>query len=504
MSGAASYVKSHKTFFFILLTILLGIILRVYGLSTHYYWYDEIITLEVAHGDLESIIFGKRPPLYLALAHFWIGNIGYTEETARLLSIIFGVGSIALIYLVGKSLFNPTVGLISAFFMSVSKFQIHYSQELRYYSLFEFFTLVSFYFYIRFLRSRSNIDAILYILSSILLYYSHDFGIFIIAAQNLYLLIRIKTYRKFLIKWILSQVVVFIGISPKFISSFTGKAIGEGGPNWIPPPDQWAPLDTISIYLSPAFEANSQLVVYISLGVLIIGTLAYILILGTKKWAVSVKKMLRGFKTPYKMKSETILVLLWFIVPIALVLILSEILKPMYLNRYLICSAPALYILAALLLTKIDKVIPVVVLLLTFAVLIAPGLYYYKTTPLRPDWNEVGTYIKEQDKGGTSVVLMSFINLPSFNWYNIGKFKIDKFKYCPLPKHSLYQSMLFKYCKVEGYDHFWAVLEKEQIGRYWKHLYRYNSNLYRVETVKEFSGGQYSPVLLISFQKVKQ
>ena len=143
-----------KSTYLLLLVIAAGAFLRVYGLSGQFYWYDEIITLKVAHESLGSIITGKRPPLYLALAHFWIGNFGYSEVAARLLSVIFGVSSIVLIYIVGKTLFDRKIGVISAFFMSVSVFQIHYSQELRYYSLFEFLTLVSFYFYILFLTLK--------------------------------------------------------------------------------------------------------------------------------------------------------------------------------------------------------------------------------------------------------------------------------------------------------------------------------------------------------------
>lgn len=500
INTTASFFKSYdKTYYLLLLVLLVGTFLRVHGLSSQFYWYDEIITLEVAYDSLGSIITGNRPPLYLALAHFWIGNFGHSEVAARLLSVIFGIASIILIYVVGKRLFDRKIGVVSALLMSVSVFQIHYSQELRYYSLFEFMTLVSFYFYILFLRSKSYFHAALYILSTILLYYSHDFGIFIIAVQNLYLLMKLKTLKPVILKWVLSQLLIILGIAPRFLYSFGNKAIGEGGPNWISPPGLWAPLNTIKGYMSPAFGSHDSTTYFIAVLFLLIGTLTYILFAGKEKWLKSLKQLISGFRTVWKIKSETLLVALWLFVPILLVLLMSEVLKPMYLNRYLICSAPACYILAALLLAKLNKVVPVGIILIAFLILISPGLYNYHTKPSRKDWREVGSYIKEQDRDRTSVVLISFLNFPSFNWYNRGNFK-----YCRLPKHRIDHSILFKYCALDNIDHFWVVLGEKQLHNSQKPFYQNKNNLYRIAKEKEFVVSRNSRVILYSFQKVKE
>ena len=193
------------------------------------------------------------------------------------------------------------------------------------------------------------------------------------------------------------------------------------------------------------------------------------------------------------------LVVLWLFVPILLVLMMSEILKPMYLDRYLICSAPACYILAALLLTKLNKVVPIGIILITFLILISPGLYTHHTKPSRKDWREVGSYIKEQDRGRTSAVLISFLNLPSFNWYNRGNFE-----YCQLPKHKIDPSMLFKYCALDNIDHFWVVLGEKQFVNSRKPFYKYKNNLYRIAKEREFVVARNSRVILYSFKKVKE
>jgi len=202
-------------------------------------------------------------------------------------------------------------------------------------------------------------------------------------------------------------------------------------------------------------------------------------------------------KRSWNIKSETMLVVLWFFVPIALLLIMSVVIKPMYLSRYLICSAPACYILVALLITKVKKVFPIGIILITYAILISPGLYYYYTTPFREDWREVGSYIKEKDKRRNSIVLISYRDLPSFNWYNKGNNK-----YCPLPR-GVNITMLSRICKLDDIDHFWLIINK-QINKSYESSYYHKDGLFRIVKEREFIVRHKSTVTLYSFEKVKE
>ena len=103
ISSMTSFFKiNYKTSYLLLVVLFVGIILRVYGLSEQYYWLDEIITLNVVQGSLDSIISGSRPPIYLVFAHFWFEFFGTSENVTRLLSVFFGIASILLIYSIGK------------------------------------------------------------------------------------------------------------------------------------------------------------------------------------------------------------------------------------------------------------------------------------------------------------------------------------------------------------------------------------------------------------------
>ncbi|MCH7517565.1 MAG: glycosyltransferase family 39 protein [Candidatus Dadabacteria bacterium] len=305
ISSLASFGKiNYKTAYLLIPIVVLAFILRIYGLGEENYWADEFITLRAAEGSLDSIISGNRPPLYLLIAHFWIEFFGTSENVTRLLSVFFGIASILLIYSIGKSLLGVKVGILSAFFMSVSQYQIYYSQEFRYYSLFLLLTLISFFFYIRVLKAKRNIYAVIYVLSSILLYYAHDFGIFIIAAQNLYFIINFKSLRFIILTWLLSQIIILLGILPGLIFSINYKVVGPGGIDWLEAPEIWTPFITFNYYLGAGFDYPPIKAIVIAFIFLLTGTFLYSYIIGKERWLESLRSFTEALKSLKNRKSE--------------------------------------------------------------------------------------------------------------------------------------------------------------------------------------------------------
>ena len=162
--------REISTWLLLCMIVILASILRFYDLGRESYWWDEFVTVRVAQENLLTILQGGRPPLYIILAHFWIKLFGTTEMATRSLSAIAGVAAIPVLYVVGRNLFDKKVGLISAFLMAIPLFQIYYSQEFRYYSVYVLITLISFYFFIAFLKEGRLSYLILYTLSIILLF----------------------------------------------------------------------------------------------------------------------------------------------------------------------------------------------------------------------------------------------------------------------------------------------------------------------------------------------
>ena len=79
---------------------------------------------------------------------------GQSEFSIRFPALIFGVLSIFMIYKLGKVLFNLEIGLLSALILAISPFHIHYSQEARPYSLLMVLSLISTYYFVKFIKSH--------------------------------------------------------------------------------------------------------------------------------------------------------------------------------------------------------------------------------------------------------------------------------------------------------------------------------------------------------------
>jgi mannosyltransferase len=417
---------SEKTTPWVLLgiIILLSLSLRFYDLGGESYWYDEIIMVRVAQHNIWAIIKGGRPPLYIILSHFWIKLFGTGEAATRSLSAIFGLASIPVIYLIGKELFNRRVGLIGAFLMAISQFQIYYSQDFRYYSLFVLMTLLSYFFLVIGLRNRNIINLSLYVLTSVLLFYTHTFGVFIIAAQNLYFLLRWRCYRNSAIFWVISQAIILFAILPNILASLGKVVEKKAGPmNWLPEPSVWAPLITLRNFIGAGLDYPSLKTVIIGLSFFAVAAGLYILWTGKGRWVANVGDLLSGLTSMMSKGNEWLLLVLWITIPILLPLVLSKIFGPMYHDRYMISASPAFYIILAFLVVRLGRVVPEVISLGLVVIIIAPGLYEFYVSPVREQWREAANYVEQNSTKDDLIIFAdggSGQNRSTFNWYYRG------------------------------------------------------------------------------------
>ena len=118
--------------------VLIGAFLRVYHLGTQSIWFDEAYSVGLSSLSVPQIVQAAaadvQPPLYYLLLHYWMMAFGTSESAVRLLSVLFGVLAIPMIYVVGRQLFNKEVGLVAALILALSSFNIYYSQETWMYS----------------------------------------------------------------------------------------------------------------------------------------------------------------------------------------------------------------------------------------------------------------------------------------------------------------------------------------------------------------------------------
>lgn len=163
--------------------VILGALLRVYALGAKSFWLDEIASVVIARMPGNSFWHWLwtdegNMALYYVMLRPWL-EIHLGEATIRLLSVVPGVASIPVMYLLGRRLFGRGTGLLAAFLLAVSTCAVVYSQEARGYSWLVLGTIVSTYLFVRLIERPSYAMALTYALAAGVTFYFHYFGLLV-------------------------------------------------------------------------------------------------------------------------------------------------------------------------------------------------------------------------------------------------------------------------------------------------------------------------------------
>ncbi|HIQ00897.1 MAG TPA: hypothetical protein EYH30_02010 [Anaerolineales bacterium] len=122
----------------ILLLLLLAFGLRVWGSADHNIWWDEGVGVWLARLPASTILHWTahdvHPPLYYLLLRGWWLLVGEGEFVLRFPSAAAGTLGVALAYGLGRALGGRRAGVLTALFLTLSRFHITWSQEVRMYT----------------------------------------------------------------------------------------------------------------------------------------------------------------------------------------------------------------------------------------------------------------------------------------------------------------------------------------------------------------------------------
>lgn len=145
----------NKRMDYILLTviILVAAVLRLWKLGEVPFMHDEFSALlrtrfDNFHDFIQQGVMPDSHPIGVQLFLWgWVKLFGWSEFWVKLPFALMGIGSIYLIYLIGRQWFNRKVGLFSAAFFAVSQFTVFYSHLARPYAAGLFFVLLMAWFW---------------------------------------------------------------------------------------------------------------------------------------------------------------------------------------------------------------------------------------------------------------------------------------------------------------------------------------------------------------------
>lgn len=374
----------------IILILLLAIGLRLVNLNQSL-WLDEAVQAITAAGPFlgtfEELKGDFHPPLYHLLMWGWVHLFGSTEVVLRLPSVLFGLGTVWVIYLIAKSFrgvsFFP---LLAALFLATAPFHIYYSQEARPYALATFLTSLSIYF---FLKKKW----ITYIFVTALALYSSYFFLFVLLAQGFFVFLK-KQFP--LCRYVIISLLLFLPWLPGFWQQIqTGKEAMRYLPEWerIVSVDFWKALSLTFIKFSLGRITIFNKTLYGLVSLILFFSYGLLVVLGLRE------------KRKFLILNSKFLILLWLVIPLLSAWLISFFI-PNYQPFRLLLALPAFYLLLAFGVSRIT--IPTIYIILVAGILLvnfaSAATYYFNPYFHREDWRGLTTYLG--DRRNQSLVLL--------------------------------------------------------------------------------------------------
>jgi len=400
--------RDFQIWLMLAIVLLIGAFLRFFDLAGESLWIDEGQTVAYAVKSLPEIVKycarDVHPPSYLFLIHFWTSLFGTSEAALRLPSAIFGLASVLLCFFLARRLFDNKTALLASLFLSISYMGIKFSQEARSYAMLLVVIILSYHALLLYLDKPSKGRAFYYMISIAIMLYVHYFALFIIISHQLYFLYflsgRPERPGKRILSWVGINVGALILFAPWIhflVKQIVAKMGGKGPGSWVMKPDMFVVYRT---FIQLAGGKLPLLVFIFSLLVLIVTVL-------TRKFKKG-KTIVSGKKYDEEKQSTRkpyVLISLWFACTIPLPIILSFVLKPIYVERYAIQFLPGFCIISAQMFMSMRPKMVRWFLVGLFLLTSSVSLYYYYTTLDKEQWREVAQFVKKYSKPDQVIVL---------------------------------------------------------------------------------------------------
>lgn len=419
--------------------LILGLILRLINLNQSL-WLDEATQYLLSKNSLMSIILQRgadfHPPLSYIFMHFWL-FFGSSEIWLRLLSVIFGVLTICLLYKFSKEVFNEKIATLASLLLSIAPYHIYYSQEIRMYSEATFFALLSMYFFYKINEHEKFINSLLYILFSTALIYIHYDGFFLILAQFIYLLFHKRALLISFTKKVFFIVILWLPWMTQFIIQLkAGSGIDQYLPGWK------------NILSLPSYKALALTFFKFSFGRISFDNFTSYILVATFVMSVFGFILFRGIKELIYKDSK--LIIYWLCLPIIMSLLISFAI-PLNQPFRLLYVLPAFYLILALGIYSLNKVRIIFFVLLILISFAGLSLYYFDSKYWREDWRSVSQFILN-NSNENSLAIFAWPNpFPPYQYYAHDKFAAGVVNNFPATEKEVQKNLVIVDNKKEVY-----------------------------------------------------
>ncbi len=427
---------SRRAWFALLALVLLATALRLYRLQAQDIWGDEAFSIALSSRPLDQVIAGgadTHPPLYPALLFFWLRLAGTSAFATRALSVYIGILVVPLIFVFARRLANARVAWLAAILAAVSPLLIYYSQETRMYELVTLLSLASAYFLPTLWprpgemergarkgiqrRRRSE-----YFLATLLALYTHYSAFFVLAAENLYILISWLRNRRtwgwvWARDWVLVQVLLLGSYAP-WIAAQTGFLGGKANARF----DEWGWRGVEMIFGKTLLAFGAGLTVEFPLAQLAAALFLMVAIAG----AVPDLARRAGSRDPGRTihlpqnSNAWALPALCFIIPVFIAWAVNPIM-PFFFERYVLVALPGFYVSTALGLDRLARhwkyaaagVAGMLFLVSAFSL----ARYFFDDAYAKGKYGQMMAFVSAHAQPGDILVLNNPLQKPLYEYY---------------------------------------------------------------------------------------
>lgn len=313
---------------------VLGMVIRAYNIGGQSLWFDELLSVSISRLPLSEVVASPAsidPPLYYILLHFWM-RFGQGDDVIRWLAAIPAILTIPVMYVLGRDFFDKWVGLAAAFMFGIAPLQLYYAQEARMYSLLVLFSALAMWTFIRAQTKTGRVEWTLFVFAMALAVYTHTFGGLLLVALDLDVLLRWRRRQARLLPAFAANIAIGVLLVPEVVLTISKL-------QWLMPA-LWLSTPTI---LHPLLTLYSFTFGF-TLPFPFTAIALFVLLFGLTLVAIATRHALRANCS----KNMSALGLLWLaaLVPILLTFVVSQ-WRSVYLDRLLLESAPAVYVLLA-------------------------------------------------------------------------------------------------------------------------------------------------------------
>lgn len=348
-------------------------------------WVDEATTIAIARTEWRDFLaVTTRSELnmcfYNLLLRSWL-RVGSSEAWIRGLSAMFSLATLPVLYSLAKQLISRQAAVLAVPLMAVYAILIQYAQEARGYSLFVLLVTASWWLFVRCSRQSGAWNLFFYTMVNVLVGYTHFYGLLVLPAQLIALLIiRPPNVRR-------CAACIFISLlcSLPIALFLATRNVGQG--DWVRE-HSTLNLPGVLYALAGSFHQANR-------------TWADVLA------AVYYLSILGGFAIWWRRSrpnQASILVLAaGFLAPLGVALAAATVI-PLFLPRYLLVCLPPFVLLGAFGVSQFSKALRTCVLAVILVTSLCADRYYFFTLQ-KEEWRSVCEFLIRHAKRGDTIIL---------------------------------------------------------------------------------------------------